>query len=233
MAGGEGLIILSESNINVADVRATPVRRRRVRRTLRLAGEISAADERRVFVSARADGQIEKLFHENLLGQMKVNTPLAVLSSKAVAEVERELISLERGDGIEKLPGGEQQRQRLLSAARARLAQFGFSEDQIKAMPGRSEFDTGMEVRMPIAGTVVSRQVLRNGKRKASVRFGSSIFQPWFKFDCYESDTAGLFLILKSRSLPSAQGISGQDHLPRGRAVTRCAASKSVGVGNR
>jgi Cu(I)/Ag(I) efflux system membrane fusion protein len=209
MAGGEGLIILSESNINVADVRATPVRRQPVRRTLRLAGEISATDERRVFVSARADGQIEKLFHENLLGQMKVNTPLAVLSSKAVAEVERELISLERGDGIEKLPGGEQQRQRLLSAARARLAQFGFSEDQIKAMPGRSEFDTGMEVRMPIDGTVVSRQVyegmaVKEGQRMFEVVDFSTV---WFKFDCYESDMAWIAPNLEVEvTTPSAPG---------------------------
>ena len=207
--GGEGLITLSENNINVANVRTAPVQRQVVRRTLRLAGAISATDERRVFVSARAEGQIEKLFHENLLGQMKENTPLAILSSKAVTEAERELISLERGDGIDKLPGGEQQRQRLLNAARTRLAQFGFSEDQIKAMSGRSEFDTGMEVRMPIAGTVVARQVfegmaVKEGQRLFEVVDFSTV---WFKFDCYESDMAWIAPNLEvDVTTPSAPG---------------------------
>lgn len=207
--GGEGLISLSENNINVAGVRTVPVQQQPVRRTLRLAGVISAADERRVFVSSRAEGQIEKLFHENLLGHMPANTPLAILSSKAVAEAERELISLERGDGIDKLSGGEQQRERLLNAARARLAQFGFTEEQIKGMPQRSELDTSMEVRMPIAGTVIARQVyegmaIKEGQRLFEVVDFSTV---WFKFDCYESDMAWIAPNLEVEvTTPSAPG---------------------------
>ncbi len=209
LEGGEGLITLRESNITVADVRTVPVERRSIRKTLRLAGAIAAADERRIFISARASGEIVKLFQENLLGRVQENTPLAVLSSNAVTELERQYIALVRGDNLEQMPGGEMERTRSLALARTRLEEFGFRKEQIDALPERTDLDTGMEIRTPIAGTVVNRQVyvgmaVTEGHRMFEVIDFSKV---WFKFDGYEADMAWLAPNLDLEvSTPSAPG---------------------------
>jgi Cu(I)/Ag(I) efflux system membrane fusion protein len=209
LEAGEGLITLSASNINVADIRTVPVRREDLRRTLRLAGTIVATDERRTNISARADGQIEKLFQENLLGHVKANSPLAYLSSKAITDLEREYIALERDDTLAALPGGEQDRQRQRAIARARLAQFGLSQEQIDALPTRTDLDIGVEVRTPVAGTVVARLVFEG----TAVKEGQRMFEivdfskVWFQFDCYEGDMAWIAPGLEVEvTTPSAPG---------------------------
>ncbi|HVY70846.1 MAG TPA: efflux RND transporter periplasmic adaptor subunit [Verrucomicrobiae bacterium] len=186
----DGLIALGSNSVTVAGVQSVPARRQPLQRTLRVAGIIDDDDTRHQVLSAYVEGRIEQLYINYTGAEVQKGQPLASLYSPMLLNAEREYLLLVRSGAGGHGPDHE----RLLTAATERLRRLGLDVDQIAALPGKPESDTRSEIRAPISGTVVKREVyagqyVKEGDRLFEIADFSTM---WFQFDAYERDLAWL-----------------------------------------
>ena len=184
----EGLVALSSNSIHVINVQTDEVRRQPLRRTLRVAGTIDDDDTRHRILSAYADGRIDKLFVNYVGAEVVEGQPLATLYSPMLLTAEREYVSLLKNASSS--TGLRDEHAKLVGAAALRLKRLGLSDEQIAALPLKSENDLHTEILAPVTGTVVAREIYAG----QYVREGDKLFEiadfstMWLKFDAYERD---------------------------------------------
>ncbi len=204
----EGLVTLTPGGITVTHVATTPVARRPLQRTLRVAGVIDDNDTRHRRLSAYVDGRIEELFINYVGAEVKEGEPLASLHSPMLLTLEREYLAVYRQTTNTAIPPREELA-RMLSAAEQRLLQMGLSKPQIAKLASRPDEEHMIEILSPMSGTVVSREIYAG----QYVKEGDKLFEladfstMWFRFDAYERDLAWLRTGQKVRiTTPSLPG---------------------------
>jgi Cu(I)/Ag(I) efflux system membrane fusion protein len=192
-SGGDAVVALTQSQIQVLHVQTETVKNRPLVRSLRVAGMIDDDATRHRVLSAYVDGRIDRL-HVNFIGaEVTEGQPLAELYSPALLQAEREYRQLD----------GELKRNTGL-----RLLQMGLTPEQVAAVDDKPAGQLTSSILAPVGGTVVSRSVYAG----QYVSTGQPLFEiadfstMWFMFDAYEQDIPwirpGLTVRVTTPSLP-------------------------------
>lgn len=202
------LVLLPSNSIAAIHLRTRPVERRKIERTLRVAGRIDDDDTRHRFVAAYVEGRIDRLFVNHVGAEVTEGQPLATFYSPSLLTAEREYLAVLRGISIGPAEASEQTHHALLAGAEQRLRRMGLAPDQIQSLRNKPENQMHTELRAPVTGTVVQRFVYEG----EYVREGDKLFEiadfntMWFLFDAYERDLAwlkpGLEVEITTASLP-------------------------------
>lgn len=195
-SGGEDVVSLTQSQIQVLHVQTVKAGKRPLARSLRVAGMIDDNASRHRVLSAYVDGRIDKL-HVNFVGaEVTEGQPLADIYSPTLLQAEREYRQLD----------GELKQQSAL-----RLRQMGLTPQQIGEVDRKPADALTSPILAPLSGTVVSQSVYEG----QYVSTGQPLFEiadfstMWFMFRAYEQDMPWIKPGLEvSVTTPSAPGKS-------------------------
>jgi len=191
--GGDNVIALTQSQIQVLHVQTVKADIRPLTRSLHVAGMIDDDASRHRVLSAYVDGRIEKL-HVNFVGaEVAAGEPLAEIYSAPLLQAEREYRQL----------SGDFRRNTAL-----RLRQMGLTAEQIAALESKPTDTMTSPILAPIGGTVVAQKVFEG----QTVKAGDPLFEiadfstMWFQFEIYEQDlqflAPGQKVAIKTQALP-------------------------------
>ncbi len=183
--GGEQIdpddIRMTESAKKLADIQTTKVRRKSPEKTLFLQGKVKPDERNIARLTARFGGRIEKLFISFTGQKVDKGEKLTTIYSPDLVTAQRELLEAAK-QGRKDSP--------LFKAAKAKLRLWDLDEDQINNILEKGEPIRYFEVRSPITGTVMHRNVSVGDY----VKEGQPLFKVmdltklWVMFDAYESD---------------------------------------------
>jgi Cu(I)/Ag(I) efflux system membrane fusion protein len=175
-----GMVTLMPSTAQILGVASEPVVLGALEKTIRLSGVIEDDDTRHTVVSAFYDGRIDKVFIDHVGEDVAPEQPLAQIYSPELLYVVREFQTAMRR--------GREDPQ--AAVARQRLVQFGLTAAQVEDLASASREAFGLNLRSPIAGTLVARNVYAGKYVKA----GDILFEiadfgvMWFHARVYEQD---------------------------------------------
>lgn len=183
-----GVVSLGSNTIQVINVQTTPAVKQPLTRAFRFAGTIDDDDSTHRVLSAYVKGRIDELFVNYIGMEVTAGQPLATMYSPMLLAAEREYVNLAR------TVKSNEDGQRLLSAAKLRLTQYGLNDQQIAALVEKPADKIHTEILAPVSGTVVARKVYAG----QYVMDGEMLFEiadfskMWLLFDAYEQDLAWL-----------------------------------------
>ncbi len=184
-SGGESIdpddIQMTEAAMKLADIQTTGVKRSTPLKTLYLQGKVDADERLKSRLTARFGGRIEKLYISFTGQQVNKGQKLATIYSPNLVTAQRELLEASRQSGKDSP---------LFRAAKSKLKLWDLSDDQIDRILKQDEPIVYFDVRSPIAGTVMHRNVsvgdyVKEGQRLFQV---TDLSKVWVMFDAYESD---------------------------------------------
>ena len=173
--GGENIVALSSSQIQVLGVQTVEAKIQPLVRTLQVAGMIDDDERRHRIISAYVDGRVDKLFANHHGAEVTAGTPLAEIYSPELLQAEREYRQL----------SGELKRNTAL-----RLKQMGLTDLQIEALADKPIDALDTQILASLSGTVVEHEVYEG----QYVKTGDKLFAiadfsiMWFQFQAYEQD---------------------------------------------
>ncbi len=178
-------IELSESAIQLANIRTTPVELAKPEKELHLQGKIKLDERRLSSQVAHVTGRIEKLYITFTGEKVYAGQKLALIYSPELVSAQREL--LEAAKRKEANPY-------MYEATRKKLLQWELTEKQIDAIENSGKIKDNIELRAEVNGVVVKRNVAVG----EYVKEGQVLFQiadlsrVWVVFDAYETDISWL-----------------------------------------
>lgn len=179
------LVTLTPAQVAVTGVQTAPVTRGPLVRTLRVNGVIDDDETRHRILAARVPGRVEKL-HVNYVGaEVREGEPLATIYSPEMLTAQRTYVERLRA-GATAFTLSER------AAARERLLELGLTEEEIRILEGTLQPTAMVNVRAPMSGTVVSRDVYEGQYVEATDKLFEigDFSRMWFAFDIYEPDLA-------------------------------------------
>jgi Cu(I)/Ag(I) efflux system membrane fusion protein len=192
-SGGDNIIALTQSQIQVLHVQTVAAKTRPLTRTLKVSGTIDDNASRHRVLSAYVDGRIDRLYVNYVGAEVTSGQPLADFYSPSLLQAEREYRQL----------GGELKRNTAL-----RLRQMGLTPEQIAAVDTKPADALVSQILAPISGTVVSQSIYEG----QYVSTGQPLFEiadfstMWFMFLAYEQDLPwikpGLTVRVTTPSIP-------------------------------
>jgi len=174
-SGGEDVVALSHSQIQVVNVATEEVAIRDLKQTLEVAGTIDDDERTHRIISAYVAGRIDMLFANHHGAPVVKGEPLMMIYSPTLLQAERE---------YRRLTGP------LKDAAALRLKQMGLTDAQIAEVPNKPEDALYSMILAPVTGTVITHtayegKYVTEGENLAEIGDFSSM---WFLFDAYEQD---------------------------------------------
>ena len=192
-SGGEAIVTLTQSQIQVLHVETAEAKIRPLVRSLPVAGAIAEDASRHRVLAAYVDGRIDTLNVNYLGAEVTAGQPLAEFYSPTLLQAEREYRQL----------GGE-----LRKGTALRLRQMGLTPAQVEALEQKPADALTSQLLSPISGTVVAQavyagQYVSTGERLFEIADFSTM---WFMFRAYEQDLpwlkAGLNVRVTTTALP-------------------------------
>lgn len=195
---GPGQVVVDPRIRQNMGVRTDVVRRGPLKRTLRTVARVEPNERRRVVVTTKFGGWIEKLY-VNEMGQFvrRGQRLFSIYSPQAVASQQEYLLALRQGS------------EPLIRSARERLRFFDLTEQQIKDLEVRDKPERTMLIYSPTTGYVLHK----NAVEGAHVGSEKSLFEIvdlsaiWVQADVYEHEMTWLEVGQSAKlSLASAPG---------------------------
>ncbi|MEM8558962.1 MAG: efflux RND transporter periplasmic adaptor subunit [Bacteroidota bacterium] len=183
-AGTVGIDPVTMQNLGV---RTAPVTEQVLARTLRTTGTFEANERARTVVTLKVSGWVERLYVDAEGDRIRHGQPLLELySPELVATQEEVLLALRARD----LMASPEEGNRLVAAARRRLALFDVTEAQIDRLIETGEVQRTLTVYSPAGGTVVQKHVVGGMQAQAGVRLFEvvDLGHVWLKVDVPEAD---------------------------------------------
>lgn len=213
MALPEGVLArvqVSPDRVMQAGIQVEPVAYRLLTRTVRTYGIIEPDETRLAKIIARFPGRIEKLMVNAVGMTVQQGEPLAQIYSPRFLAATQEYVQALRAE--QRAQGGPEEKRRaaqLRESARQRLLLAGFTEEQIKGIALDGKLNDSVELRSPLAGTVLEKNALLG----EAVEEGSSLYtiadlsKVWVQALVIESDLSavklGMPVEVSSVSYPS------------------------------
>jgi Cu(I)/Ag(I) efflux system membrane fusion protein len=177
---GPRALAMSESALALAEIQTTEVVRAFSEVEVNLVGRLELDETRVRSLTARFPARIDELFVNYTGAPVKAGEHLAIVYSPELSTAQHELIMAYQAD-----PEGS-----LAIAAREKLRLWDLLPDQIEAIIERGEASDNFELRAPIGGVVVAKNVNEGDY----VTTGQSLLKIadlgvlWLFLDAYESD---------------------------------------------
>jgi Cu(I)/Ag(I) efflux system membrane fusion protein len=181
------IVTLTPSQAAVTGVATTEVRRGSLTRALRVSGVIDDDDTLHRILAARVPGRIEKLNVNYVGAEVEAGAPLATIFSPEMLTAQRQYLERLKAGSIATSVSER-------AAARERLLELGLTEDEIRILENTLKPTAMVNVRAPMSGTVVSRNVYEGQYVQTNDRLFEigDFSRMWFVFDAYEPDLAWL-----------------------------------------
>ena len=183
----EGVVRIDAATIQNSGVRTAFASVESLSRTVRTTGRFEADQQRATVVSPKVGGWIEKL-HVNYEGaRVSRGQPLLeIYSPELVSTQEEYLLAIRSAERLGDAPDA----QRLVEAARRRLAFWDISDQQIRRLEEIGTPQKTLTLHAPASGTVVSTSVVEGQKIAAGQTLMSlaDLSQLWLMADVYEQD---------------------------------------------
>ena len=148
----QGELMLSESQIRLANIQTMPVAYGIANTSTVLNGRLVLDETQNEIISSRAAGRVERLYIKETGQTVRKGQPLYELYSEELLSLQREyLLALEQQKAL-----GEQEPRfaSFLEAARKKLLLYGLSEQQIRALGSGGQLDARITFLAPAAGIV-------------------------------------------------------------------------------
>lgn len=181
-SGSAGTISIDPTTSQNMGVATTEVGLRSITRTVRAFGKVAVAQPAVHSVNVKFDGWVEQLYVDREGDRVFKGQPLFEVYSPDLVAAQREfLVAFKAGAG---------ETTDLLKAARARLANWDISDDQIQTLRESGEVTRTLKVRAPSDGVVTAKHVAEGDR----VHPGMEIYQVvdlssvWVVAQIYEQD---------------------------------------------
>jgi len=143
---GVSLERTAASRLGITFARAA---RRPVRQAIRLAGTLTYAEPRRVYVNARIDGWVEQLSADYVGKPVRAGDPLLAIYAPELVSTQEEYLAARRlGDSS------------LVAAARRRLELWDIPEEEIAQLERTGQARRTLELRAPRGGEIAEKMVI-------------------------------------------------------------------------
>lgn len=183
----EGTVQISPATIQNMGVRTARVEVASLAQRVRTTGRFEANEQLMTAVSPKVDGWVERL-HVNYEGdRVRKGQPLlTIYSPELVSTQEEYLLALRNAERL----GGSDDAQRLVDAARRRLAYWDISEEQIERLEATGEPTKTLTLHAPASGTVSNKNVTEGERIQAgqTLMHLSDLSRLWLMLDIYEQN---------------------------------------------
>ncbi len=186
-ASGEGVVSIDAVTTQNIGVRTAPAVVASLDRTVRTTGRFAVNEQRTAVVSPKIGGWVEDL-HVNFEGaRVRKGQPLLeIYSPELVSTQEEYLLALRNAERL----GGGADAQRLVDAARRRLAFWDITDEQIKRLEQTGTPTRTLTLYAPASGTVAETNVIEGQKIMPGMALMklSDLSVLWLMVDVYEQD---------------------------------------------
>jgi len=171
---------MSESSKALADIQTSPVVREHPTHSVRLVGQLARAENKVKSLTARFPARIESLAVDAVGIPVEQGQTLAQVYSPELLSAQRELLAAHQ-----RAPEG-----RFTQAAHEKLLQWDLQSEQIATMLANGSAEETFELRSPIDGVVVAKNVNQGDY----VKTGQTLYtivdlsELWLELEAYESD---------------------------------------------
>lgn len=182
-----GTVKIDPVTVQNIGVRAVPVERRVLKRTIRTVGRVGY-DEKRVYhIHTKVDGWIEKLYIDFTGQEVKKDDILLEFYSPKLVSAQEEYLMAERYAGRIKEVG----RESLLELARRRLELWDVPAHQIKELEETGKVMKTLHIHSPADGIVVEKPVTEGMYANPGTKLYTiaDISKVWVYADVYEYET--------------------------------------------
>lgn len=156
-ASTPGALMLSDTQVRLANISTRPVARQEIGRPLALNARLAVDEERSEVVSTRAGGRVDRLFVKESGRLLRAGEPFLELYSESLLTLQQEyLLALEQ----ERQLGGKSDRYReFVRSARKKLLLYGLTEPQVEELKRTSKVSGRITFVAPAGGIVTSVSV--------------------------------------------------------------------------
>lgn len=167
-------------------VRTATVEIEALRRSLRATGIFEASERARTAVSLKVGGWVERLYVDAEGDRVRRGQPLLALYSPQLVSTQEEYLLALRTRALL----GSEEGDRLVEAARRRLALFDISGAQIEKLEATGQVTRTLTIYAPASGTVVSKNVVEGMQVMAGMTVMEivNLGQLWLQVDVPEAD---------------------------------------------
>lgn len=204
-------VALSPQAVAQADIATEPLARGPVYRRFRALGQVEVDERRRVIVSARLAGTVERLTADQTGMRVRKGDHLLEIFSLDLLDAQNELLRLIWGFG--RIPGRGRNRSvdQDLVSARYKLELLGMTPEDIDALSEADHESPYLVVASPIDGTVLRKgvsagQYLQVGDLLYEL---ADLSRLWVQLSCYEDDLPwirlGQEVVAEAKALPGEE----------------------------
>lgn len=188
----EGMIILSDQKIALADVTTIKVKKQNLVKEISAYSYLDFVEENRKTISAKFNGRIEKLYVDKTGDFIQKGKPLFDIYSPDLVQAQNDyLIAIGNKQSSEyNSTGNSGTKNDLKNSARKKLELLGITDNQIKELDNSGEIKLTITYFSPYSGTVIEKKV----QEGMYVSEGSSIYEIadlsllWNIAEVYEND---------------------------------------------
>jgi multidrug efflux pump subunit AcrA (membrane-fusion protein) len=165
----EGTVEIDAATVQNIGVRTAPVEVRALSRDLRATGTFEANERAREAVSLKVGGWVEELYVDAEGDRVRRGQPLLALYSPQLVSTQEEYLLALRHRALLGGPDGSGDGDRLVEAARRRLALFDISAEQIARLEATGEVTRTLTIYAPATGTVTQKRVVEGQQAMAGM----------------------------------------------------------------
>ncbi len=187
-------LTVTDAGRKLMEVETAPVTRRVVEMEVPMVGTVTYDEGRVETIAARVGGRIDKMHIDFEGALVQAGEPMVDLYSPGLVAAQEELHRAAGTHDRAHSTGSVSEESALatLEAVRERLAQWGLSDAQVRAIEEGGDAGATVTLVAPVGGTVVEK----NATEGAYVQTGTVIFtiadlsRVWVELEAYESDLA-------------------------------------------
>lgn len=181
-------LMLSDRQIQLANITTQKVSRKPVGQTLIINGRLAVDEQQSEVVSSRASGRIEKLFIKETGKTIQKGQPLYTIYSETLLTLQQEyLLAKEQYQALGKTNTNYKS---FLDAAENKLFLYGLTKDQIAQLDNRNNLQPRITLRSPVTGIATKinsseGQYVAEGSRLYKIE---NIEELWIEADLYPDE---------------------------------------------
>ena len=183
-------IMLTDSQIKLANITTQKVSRKPVGQTVVINGRITVDEEKSEMISSRAAGRVEKLFIKETGQSVKQGQPLYVLYSELLLTLQQEYLLAK--EQYELLGKTEKRYKSFVDAAERKLLLYGLTKNQITQLTDKNSIQPRITFVAPSGGVVTEinaseGQYIAEGAALYKIEDISSL---WVEAELYPNETS-------------------------------------------